>query len=206
MATASLALHNLYFITHQKDSLPDQKAIDEFLIPAQEAMEETSQRIQNAVLFSKSAQLKKHVVNINEIVETAYKRLKASLAIQLILDRNIDFSLADAKSLALVLEELARIASAPDDGQQSVFIKTYKGSSADGKAQTEVHIFPEPFSDNPDIPTKNEFLNSKISADNSQLMLNMALILLNQNQVTFYGYAKPDAGSYFRLIFKNLQD
>ncbi len=204
MATASLALHNLYFITHQKDSLPDLEAIDEFLIPAQEAVEETSRRIQNAVLFSKSEQQKKHVVNINEIVETAYKKIKKSLVIHLLIDKNVDFTLANEKSLILALEELARFSASVNNSQQPVFIKTCRGTSADGKAQTEIHIFPESLSKGPDIPTKNELLNSVILKDNTQPMLNMALIVLEQNQVTVYGYQKPDSGSYFRLIFKNL--
>ncbi len=206
MSTVLMALHNLNFITHQKDTFPDQDGIDEFLIPAQEASKETSRRIQNAVLFSKNKPLKNQVVNLNEIVTTTYKRMSETILIHLIKDNKIDFTLCDEKTLEMALEELTRFSAFMNNNQQAVNIKTIKKLSSDDKAQTEIHIFSEGLGKEPKIPKSNELLGSKILTDFTQPILNMALILLYRNQVTFYGYIIPETGSYFRLIFKNLEE
>ena len=206
LSTASMALHNLQFITHQNGTKPDTAGIDEYLLPAQEAVSDTTKRIQNAVLFSRSKHLSAHAVNANDVLEKVQKQLKHSIAIRLDLDNNPFFMMADEAIIGLVVEQLAVIASKITGEASSVTLRSRNDQSNSKKPQNEIHIFTSALSETDSVLSQEKKLNPEQFPKDLRLLLHMVLILLKQYQAQIYGDFNPDTGSYFKLVFTPLKD
>jgi len=205
LATCSMALHNLHFITHQKDmAMPDQNALDEFLVPAQQAVEETTRRIQDVVIFSRTGHEKFLVANINETLEDVSVTLRDSIRIIPEFDQRLSFSMMDQQAMVLALQELIILCNSQSSAADVHLRTHYDSEKNPGKIQIEISSGPTNFS-NPDNQEENT-LNELEFPEDKKIHFQVAKTILQRHQSTLYGSYHQETGGYFIFSLQRIED